>query len=175
MEDHSPDHERTTDHRPAILFGSLALLGLIVAVILLAGGSGDDDDGGATTAEPTAEKPAVEIPDRPAPKELQIEDLVEGEGDEAQAGDKIGVQYVGVLYKNGKEFDSNWGSGEPFEIELGAGEVIPGWDQGLEGMKVGGTRQLTIPPELAYGKQGSPPAIPPNSPLVFVVELVEIK
>jgi peptidylprolyl isomerase len=164
-----------TDRRPMILFGALALLGLIVAVILLAGGGDGDDDGGGASAEPTAEKPAVEIPDGPAPKQLQVEDLEEGEGDPAEAGDKIAVQYVGVLYENGKEFDSNWGSGEPFEIELGAGEVIPGWDQGLEGMKVGGLRQLTIPPELAYGKQGSPPAIPPNSPLVFVVELVEIK
>lgn len=164
----------STDRRPAILFASLAVLGLLVGVILLAGG--DDDDGGAAaTAEPTAEKPAVEIPDGPAPDTLQVEDLVEGEGDGAEAGDKVSVQYVGVLYKNGKEFDSNWGSGEPFEVELGAGQVIPGWDQGLEGMKVGGTRKLTIPPELAYGKEGSPPAIPPNSPLVFVVELIEIQ
>ena len=161
------------DRRPTILFGSLALLGLLVAIVLLAGGD-DDGEGGGATAEPTAEKPAVEIPDGPAPDTLQVEDLVEGEGDGAEAGDKLSVQYVGVLYKGGKEFDSNWGSGKPFELELGAGGVIPGWDQGLEGMKVGGTRKLTIPPQLAYGKQGSPPAIPPNSALVFVVELVGI-
>jgi peptidylprolyl isomerase len=159
------------DRRPTILFGSLALLGLLVAVVLLAGGDGDGGGGSATA---TAEKPAVEVPDGPAPDTLQVEDLTEGEGDGAKAGDKLSVQYVGVLYKNGKEFDSNWGSGEPFDLELGAGSVIPGWDQGLEGMKVGGTRKLTIPPDLAYGAQGSPPAIPPNSPLVFVVELVGI-
>ena len=162
------------DRRPAILFGALALLGMLVAVVLLAGGGGDGDDGPATV-EPTAEKPTVEVPDGPPPEELQVEDLVEGEGDEeAQPGDRLSVQYVGVLYDNGREFDSNWGSGRPFELQLGAGNVIPGWDQGLEGMKVGGTRRLTIPPDLAYGREGSPPAIPPNSTLVFVVELTGI-
>lgn len=164
----------STDRRPAILFASLALLGLLVAVILIAGG-GDDDGGSSDTAEPTAEKPKVEVPKGPAPDKLQIEDIVEGEGEEAENGDKVSVQYVGVLYKNGKEFDSNWGSGEPFEVELGAGQVIPGWDQGLVGMKVGGTRKLIIPADLAYGKEGSPPTIPPNSPLVFVVELIGIE
>jgi peptidylprolyl isomerase len=164
----------STDRRPAILFASLALLGLLVAVILIVRAGGDDGDSGSASAEPTAEKPTVQIPDGPAPDTLKVEDLVEGEGDEAESGDTLSVQYLGVLYKSGKEFDSNWGSKEPFEIELGSGGVIPGWEQGLEGMKVGGTRQLTIPPDLAYGKQGSPPAIPPNSPLVFVVELLEI-
>jgi peptidylprolyl isomerase len=161
------------DRRPAILIGALALLGVLVAVALLAGG-GDGDDGPAI-AEPTAQKPTVEIPDDPAPSELQIEDLVEGEGDGAEAGDRLSVQYVGVLYRGGREFDSNWGSGQPFELQLGAGSVIPGWDQGLEGMKVGGTRKLTIPSDLAYGEAGSPPTIPPNSTLVFVVELTGIE
>jgi len=163
------------DRRPAILFASLALLGMLVAVVLIAGGGDDGGVAGPATAEPTAEKPTVEIPDGPPPRELQVEDLVEGEGDGAVAGDRISVQYVGVLYSNGREFDSNWGSGQPFELELGSGGVIPGWDQGLEGMKVGGTRKLTIPPDLAYGRDGSPPAIPPNSTLVFVVELTGIQ
>jgi peptidylprolyl isomerase len=163
------------DRRPAILIGALALLGVLVAVVLIAGGGGDDGNDGPATAEPTAEKPTVEIPDGPAPGELQIEDLVEGEGDGAEAGDRLSVQYVGVLYRGGREFDSNWGSGSPFELQLGAGNVIPGWDQGLEGMKVGGTRQLTIPPDLAYGEAGSPPAIPSSSTLVFVVELTGIE
>ncbi len=162
------------DRRPAILFGALALLGVLVAVILLAG-SGDGGNGGPVTAEPTAQKPTVEVPKGPPPNQLKVEDLVEGEGDGAQSGDRLSVQYVGVLYSNGREFDSNWGSGQPFDFTLGAGNVIPGWDQGLEGMKVGGTRKLTIPPDLAYGRAGSPPAIPPNSTLVFVVELTGIE
>jgi peptidylprolyl isomerase len=162
------------DRRPAILFGALALLGVLVAVVLIAGG-GDDGNAGPATAEPTAEKPTVDIPKGPPPSQLQVEDLVEGEGDGAQSGDRLSVQYVGVLYSNGREFDSNWGSGQPFDFTLGAGNVIPGWDQGLEGMKVGGTRKLTIPPDLAYGRAGSPPAIPPNSTLVFVIELTGIE
>lgn len=161
------------DRRPAILFAALALLGLMVVVIVIAQSGGDD--GGAASAEPTAEKPTIEAGEGPPPKTLQIEDLVEGEGDGAEAGDTLSVQYVGALYKNGKEFDSNWGSGQPFDVELGAGSVIQGWDQGLEGMKVGGTRKLTIPADLAYGEQGSPPAIPPNSALIFIVELLGIE
>jgi peptidylprolyl isomerase len=163
------------DRRPVILIVALALLGVLVAVVLISGGGGDDGDDGPATAEPTAQKPTVEIPDGPPPGELQVEDLVEGEGDGAEAGDRLSVQYVGVLYRGGREFDSNWGSGQPFELQLGAGNVIPGWDQGLEGMKVGGTRKLTIPPDLAYGEAGSPPTIPPNSTLVFVVELTGIE
>ncbi len=85
------------------------------------------------------------------------------------------VQYVGVLYKDGKEFDSSWSRNEPFPLTLGAGEVIPGWDQGVEGMKEGGRRELVIPPELGYGEAGFPPAIPPNETLVFVVDLVEVQ
>ena len=95
-------------------------------------------------------------------------------GDEAVSGDDVSVDYVGVNYKSGKEFDSSWSRNEPFTFTLGAGEVIPGWDQGVEGMKVGGRRELIIPPELAYGAAGSPPVIPPNETLIFVVDLREI-
>ena len=145
------------DRRPAILIGALALFGVLVAVVLIAGGGGDDGDGGPATAEPTAQKPTVEIPDGPAPGELQVEDLAEGEGDGAETGDRLSVQYVGVPHRGAREFDSNWGSGQPFELELGAGGVIPGWDQGLEGMKVGGTRKLTIPPTSPTAKRAARP------------------
>ncbi|MGZ5357079.1 MAG: FKBP-type peptidyl-prolyl cis-trans isomerase, partial [Solirubrobacterales bacterium] len=96
------------------------------------------------------------------------------DGAEAKSGDTVSVNYVGVLYENGEEFDASFDTGQPFEFQLGAGNVIPGWDQGVEGMKVGGRRQLIIPPELAYGAQGSPPDIPPNSTLVFVIDLLSV-
>jgi len=102
-----------------------------------------------------------------------VEDLIEGTGPAAESGQEVSVQYVGVDYKTGKEFDASWDRGQPFTFQLGAGMVIPGWDQGIEGMKVGGRRQLTIPPELAYGPQGQPPVIAPNATLVFVVDLIE--
>jgi peptidylprolyl isomerase len=117
----------------------------------------------------------VTVPKGAPPKELEIKDLEEGSGAAAKAGDEIVVQYVGVNYKTGKEFDASWDRGEPFPFILGEGYVIPGWDQGLEGMKVGGRRELIIPPELGYGSTGSPPAIPPNETLVFVVDLEAIK
>lgn len=121
------------------------------------------------------EKPTPQVADAPADK-LEIEDIVEGDGPEAKKGDTLSVQYVGVAQSNGQEFDSSWSRGaQPFELELGAGMVIPGWDQGLEGMKAGGRRQLTIPGDLAYGPAGSPPAIGPDETLVFVVDLESIK
>ena len=127
------------------------------------------------TQDPSlAQKPEVEVPDGPAPKELVVEDLVEGTGREAKAGDTVTVDYVGVLYDDGEQFDASWDSGQPFTFTLGAGEGIEGWDNGVEGMKVGGRRRLVIPPNLAYGTEGAPPAIPPNATLVFVVDLKEI-
>ena len=115
------------------------------------------------------------MPKGAPPKQLEVKDLEEGSGAEAKSGDKVTVQYVGVNYKNGKEFDSSWSRNEPFPFTLGAGEVIPGWDQGVEGMKVGGRRELIIPPELAYGEAGAPPAIGPNETLVFVIDLLEVE
>jgi len=104
---------------------------------------------------------------------LQIEDLKIGTGAEAKAGQDVKVHYVGTL-TNGSKFDSSRDRGEGFEFSRGAGEVIKGWDQGVAGMKVGGMRKLTIPPELGYGARGFPPVIPANSTLIFEVELLEV-
>lgn len=164
-----------------VLFACLALL--VVA------GCGDDDsstdstDSTAATSTETTEstpsakktKPQIEVPSGPPPKQLEIKDLEEGSGAEAKAGDEVTVQYVGVNYKNGEEFDASWDRGEPFTFPLGAGMVIKGWDQGIEGMKVGGRRELIIPPNLAYGPAGSPPAIGPNETLIFVVDLLAVE
>src|SRR3954454_11897282 len=105
--------------------------------------------------------------------ELQIDDLREGTGPAAKAGQTVVVHYVGTL-TNGQKFDSSRDRGKGFRFRLGAGEVIKGWDQGVAGMKVGEMRKLTIPPQLAYGERGFPPVIPPNSTLVFEVELLEV-
>lgn len=105
---------------------------------------------------------------------LQIEDLTPGTGPEAKAGNTVTVHYVGTL-SDGKKFDSSRDRGQGFTFRLGAGQVIKGWDQGVAGMKVGGLRKLTIPPELGYGKEGFPGAIPPNATLIFEVELLEVK
>jgi peptidylprolyl isomerase len=120
------------------------------------------------------QKPEIPKPSGSPPTKLESEDIVEGKGKAAKDGDKVSVQYVGVAFSTGEEFDASWERGKPFDFTLGAGEVIPGWDQGVVGMKVGGRRQLTIPAELAYGAQGSPPAIGPNETLVFVIDLKKI-
>jgi peptidylprolyl isomerase len=113
-----------------------------------------------------------------APDELQGADIVTGKGDVAKTGDKVQVQYVGQLFAGGKEFDTSWKSatkpGANFDFTIGEGGVIKGWDEGVPGMKVGGRRVLVIPPDLAYGAQGSPPKIPANAPLVFVIDLKKI-
>ena len=105
---------------------------------------------------------------------LQIDDVKQGTGAEAKAGNTVTVHYVGTL-TNGSKFDSSRDRGEGFTFKLGAGQVIAGWDQGVAGMKVGGMRKLTIPPELGYGARGFPPVIPPNSTLVFEVELLDVR
>jgi FKBP-type peptidyl-prolyl cis-trans isomerase len=131
----------------------------------------------ATTPKPPpqlATKPTVAVPKGPAPSHLVIKDLIPGTGQAAQAGQNVSVNYVGVLYKTGAEFDSSWKRGQPFTTALTPGSVIPGWVKGIVGMKVGGRRELIIPASLAYGKAGSPPTIPPNSPLVFVVDLLSV-
>ncbi len=104
---------------------------------------------------------------------LQIEDIQVGTGAEAKSGQSVAVHYTGTL-TNGKKFDSSRDRNEPFDFQLGAGMVIKGWDQGVAGMKVGGRRKLTIPPELGYGPMGYPPVIPPNSTLIFDIELIEV-
>lgn len=161
----------------------ILLIGGVLLALLVAG-CGDDSSttsssGETSTSEPAEApekktKPQVGVPQGAPPKELVTEDLEEGSGPAAEAGDEVSVNYVGVNYKTGKEFDASWSRGEPFAFALGSGMVIPGWEEGVVGMKVGGRRQLVIPPELGYGAAGSPPAIPPNETLVFVVDLEAI-
>ena len=118
-------------------------------------------------------KPLVTIPPSSPPTELLIEDLVVGSGSPVGVGDFLIMDYVGVSYSTGLQFDASWDRGSPFPFELGAGRVIQGWDQGIVGMSVGGRRSLTIPPELAYGEKGSGSgSIGPNETLVFVVDLI---
>ncbi len=119
-------------------------------------------------------KPEITVPSGDAPTTLVIEDLVVGDGPEATNGVQVNVDYVGVSWSSGAEFDASWNRGDIFSFGLGAGMVIPGWDQGVAGMKVGGRRQLTIPPEMAYGPAGAGGVIGPNETLIFVVDLRSI-
>jgi peptidylprolyl isomerase len=164
---------------------------LLLCLALLATGCGDDDASsgsdqsgsganGSSSAQSPAEaakrsKPQVSVPTGPAPTKLVEEDLIEGSGPSAKSGDRVTVQYVGVGFDSREEFDASWDRGEPFPFQLGAGEVISGWDEGIAGMKAGGQRQLVIPAELAYGEAGAPPAIKPNEALVFVVDLLAVE
>jgi peptidylprolyl isomerase len=120
-------------------------------------------------------KPKVTVPSGPPPKKLELKEIEKGSGAEAKAGEEVTVQYVGVGYESKEEFDSSWSRNEPFSFTLGAGQVIPGWDKGVAGMKVGGRRELIIPSNLAYGPQGSPPVIGPNETLIFVIDLLAVK
>jgi peptidylprolyl isomerase len=124
------------------------------------------------TSGPLSKEPHVTPPSGPAPTKLVTKELITGTGTEAKSGDAVTVNYVGVLYKTGKVFDASWKRNETFPFTLGKGQVIPGWEQGVIGMKVGGRRELIIPASLAYGAKGSPPTIPPNEALVFVVDLL---
>ena len=167
---------------------------ILVGALLAFAGCGDDDSSDEGTTAATEEttggeasgaveksgdassrtKPEVTVPDGEPPTELVENELIEGTGAEAKKGDEVTVQYVGVGYESEEEFDSSWSRNEPFSFPLGAGEVIPGWEMGVEGMKVGGQRELIIPGELAYGAAGSPPAIGPNETLIFVVDLLAV-
>ena len=120
-------------------------------------------------------KPEVEIPDGPPSYQLELEDIVVGDGDEAVAGKVVEVHYVGVAWKTGKQFDASWDRLDTFKFGLGKGQVIRGWDQGVAGMKVGGRRRLTIPPELGYGSRGAGGVIKGGETLVFVVDLVDVR
>ena len=168
---------------------------LLAGLALFVAGCGDDkseDDGGPVATTETVppnpapapaaggdekdlkNKPEVKIPKGDAPKKLVIDDIVKGKGKAAKAGDTVSVQYVGVLFDGGTQFDASWDRGEPFQFQLGAGMVIPGWDKGVEGMKIGGRRKLIIPSEDAYGPTGQPPDIPPDATLVFVIDLERV-
>ena len=128
------------------------------------------------TSGPLSKEPTIKRPTGPAPKKLVSTNLIKGTGATARDGDTLYVNYVGELYKNGKVFDASWKDtpGQTYSFVLGQGHVIPGWDHGLVGMKVGGRRELIIPPSLAYGKSGSGSVIPPNATLIFVVDLVKV-
>jgi peptidylprolyl isomerase len=121
------------------------------------------------TQKPEVSKPAGDIP-----FELGVDDIVVGDGDEAVVGKKVSVHYVGVAFSTGDEFDASWNRGQPFSFKLGKGQVIPGWDAGVQGMKVGGRRKLTIPSAMAYGARGAGGVIKPHEPLVFVVDLLAV-
>jgi peptidylprolyl isomerase len=165
-------------------------LTLTAALALAAAGCGSSDDNSSSssssgstdatttqaapaTAKPRS-KPKVKVPGGKPPKKLVVKDLIPGTGPATKVGDPITVNYIGVDFANGKPFDNSYDRGQPFPFQLGGGQVIPGWDRGLVGMKVGGRRELTIPPSLAYGPQGQPPTIKPNETLVFVVDLLSI-
>jgi peptidylprolyl isomerase len=176
----------------------MSRLPILLACLLLAvfvASCGDDDEAPASAPQETAtatpeaagtvdaasiskdltEKPQVAKPSGTPPTELQKTDIVKGKGKAAKAGDTVSVQYVGNSWSTGTQFDASWDRGtEPFKFPLGAGQVIPGWDQGVAGMKVGGRRLLVIPPDLAYGDQSPSPDIGPNETLIFVVDLQKI-
>jgi peptidylprolyl isomerase len=170
----------------------------LIAVLAVLGATacGDDDDNGndgggsadttqeETAPEPgeaeealkdTSTKPVIPKPTGSPPRKLVKEDIVKGKGPGAKPGDTVVVHYVGLNFSNGREFDASWDSGSPFPVPLGTGSVIAGWEKGLIGIKKGGRRKLTIPPELGYGAQGYPPDIPPNETLVFVIDAVSVK
>jgi peptidylprolyl isomerase len=175
----------------------LALLAILAATGLAACGDDEGESEADTSPPPAAEeqtetepspseqrealkdtstKPEIPRPSGSPPRRLQKEDIVRGKGPAAKPGDTISVHYAGVAFSTGQEFDASWNRGQPFTLPLGAGQVIPGWDEGLVGMKQGGRRMLTIPPEMAYGSQGTPDgSIGPNETLVFVVDLLEIR
>jgi peptidylprolyl isomerase len=120
------------------------------------------------------ERPQIEKPEGDIPFDLGIEEIVVGDGDEAVTGSKVAVHYVGVAFSSGDEFDASWNRGDAFKFKLGAGNVIPGWDAGVIGMKVGGRRKLTIPSAMAYGARGAGGVIKPHEPLVFVIDLLSV-
>jgi peptidylprolyl isomerase len=180
----------------------LALLVLLALLASLAfAACGDDDDSGSgggsadtsqqgtdppaaetgTETEPTPDltdtsvKPVIDKPTGTPPRKLEKEDIVKGKGPGAKPGDTVVVNYVGVSFSTGEEFDASWDTGQTFPVQLGSGSVIQGWEEGLVGIKKGGRRKLIIPPELAYGAEGAPPSIGPNETLVFVIDALDIQ
>jgi peptidylprolyl isomerase len=121
------------------------------------------------------QKPEIDFVDPEPPTELVVTDLAEGDGTEATAGSQVSVHYVGVALSSGEEFDASYNRGAPLDFRLGIGQVIQGWDEGVQGMKVGGRRQLVIPPHLAYGDRGAGGVIKPGESLIFVVDLVDVR
>jgi peptidylprolyl isomerase len=170
----------------------LALTALLLATLLVACGGDDNRDQAAKTVktetseqpspaqerealEDTSLRPHIPQPTGSPPRHLVKEDIVKGKGAPAKPGDRLTLQYVGLTFSNGEEIDASWDRGQPYTFTLGRGHVIKGWNKGLVGMREGGRRMLTIPPELAYGREGAPPAIAPNETLVFVFDLLAIQ
>ena len=133
----------------------------------------------ATVSDPSpagtiGTQPTITVPPGTPPTQLEVKDLIIGTGPAAKAGDTVSVQYVGVAYSSKQIFDSSWSRGQPFQFALGRGTVIPGWEEGVVGMQVGGRRELIIPPSLAYGAQSPGSGIAANDTLIFIVDLVKI-
>jgi peptidylprolyl isomerase len=176
--------------RPFLLAALLCALALALAAC---GGDSKSSDNSAAAAGPTPTadetvaalaasiskdlkaKPQLAIPAGGTPDKLTVKDIVVGTGKKAKPGDTVQMQYVGSLWSTGSEFEATWDSGQPFSFPLGQSQVIKGWDQGIKGMRIGGRRLLVIPPALGYGAQGSPPKIPADETLAFVVDLTQIK
>lgn len=162
---------------------ALPVWSLCAALALAGCGGGAQDD--STEADATSSssglskpKPRPAIPDSPPPKKLVIKDLKRGSGTPAKAGDDLTIEYVAYDYRTGREFDAathHWGYGEPAVFELGAGEAVPGWDPGLKGMRVGGRRELIVPPRLAYGVGVSPEGVRPSDTVIFIFELLDVE
>ena len=150
----------------------VALAFALILVLAACGGGDDGGDGGGTGSGSSDEECAEGVVETDSG--LEYEELDCGDGEEVERGDTVSVHYVGTL-EDGTKFDSSRDRGEPFTFSVGAGQVIQGWDEGIPGIKVGGTRKLTIPPDLGYGEAGAPPAIPPNSTLIFEVEVLDIQ
>jgi peptidylprolyl isomerase len=121
------------------------------------------------------DKPEIDFPDGPPPSDLEIVDVTVGEGAEAQAGQTVSVHYVGVSHSTGEQFDASYDRGQPLQFRLGVGQVISGWDTGVQGMRIGGRRKLVIPPHLAYGDRGAGGVIKPGETLIFVVDLLDAR
>lgn len=119
-------------------------------------------------------KPEIEFPGENPPSELELEDIIVGDGAEATPGSTIAAHYVGVSWSTGEEFDASWNRGQPLSFTVGVGQVIQGWDTGLLGMKVGGRRRITIPPHLGYGDRGAGNVIKGGETLIFVVDLEDV-
>jgi FKBP-type peptidyl-prolyl cis-trans isomerase len=149
------------------------LLSLVVVLALPATASAADFRFPSVSQNLNA-KPHIGQAHGPAPRTLKVKDVVAGHGRPARPGDTVTMQYVGELYRSGRQFDASWDHGQPFAFPLGAGQVIPGFDRGVKGMRVGGRRILVIPPRLGYGAVGAPPAIPGHATLIFVVDLVDV-
>jgi peptidylprolyl isomerase len=183
---------------PRSLYVRVKLLSITLALLLgawIAACGGDDSSTGETAATPapteapklgnvdeiaagitkkTNKEPKIVTPTGAPPTKLVIKDIVKGKGPKAKPGDTLTMQYVGYSWSNGQKFDASWDRGQAFPFQLGAGMVIPGWDQGMAGMRKGGRRLLVIPPDLGYGEAGAGGAIGPNETLIFAVDLKKI-